>query len=264
MSLDDDDQAREILSYTTDRIEDFRSELRTEPPPKRTAELHGYIASRARSIGLYQLLLGDESAAVDAFATAANAFVDRHTTYREYVEAEFDQTHWETETVTLLDALYVAVLSCDDESRRTAVEAATSVAEMPAVDHPANASRVNSVRALAGLLDEMTPGAPETEFDPRDAVAGITANLDEEEATPRAYFEALGVALAGIADEDSETVRRGLQALLDYHESKFDGEPETITERIDLRATAIARLAREHGLDTAIGSPYIADSVVKL
>lgn len=161
---------------------------------------------------------------------------------------------WPTEPQLCQNGLHAAVVS-----RREAIQStlAATAREMDssyllAFDSALLRTKYFRARFTAALLTD------DDEWRWLRKYRSLVAELPEEK---RPYFERRTKIFAGIANRNTATVEAGLADFLDLHRRAFEGGPEDSRELVNLPATSLALLARDHGLDVSVDAPFVPDCV---
>lgn len=220
-------------------------------PEKNIPKAHRTIGRNSQAIGLYRLSLGDCNTSIDEFTIS----VEWYCTALHELRYRRDSA-WESETNNVLDLLYSALLTGDDERHQNAAKMALDVPE-EFVDRFPPTYRYYYLKALAASI--LDTGV---QHEYLDSLEETLADLD---STKHTFFEALWIALSGIEERDEDKFDTGVKQLLDWHHKQVDFENKTSANDLVCRqAATLMVLARQKGLDVHVDSEFIPDCVYEL
>jgi hypothetical protein len=214
------------------------------------SRVHGSIGRKEENIGLYRLLLGDVSAATERLEEAARRYALKYEHKQTYEAEENDQATWQTQRSILERLTYAALLSRDDA---LVEETAAKVDELDAYrrQFPEMAHKYHYTTALARVAADAD--------DQQECVDAFSDSLADVKPDHQPYFSSLSTILDGIVSGDEATVHDGLEAFLDDYDEDRNDDPESLSDRVSKRATALYLLAKRRGVDVDIESRYVPD-----
>ncbi|WP_327053116.1 hypothetical protein [Halomicrococcus gelatinilyticus] len=214
------------------------------------SRVHNSIGRDEEKIGLYRLLLGDVAAATEHLEEATRRYALKYEHKRTYEAEENDQATWQTQRSILERLTYAALLSRNDASVE---EAAAKVDDLDAYrrQFPRMVHKYHFTTALARVAADAD--------DQRERVDAFGDSLADVKPDHQPYFGNLATILDGIVSGDEATVRDGLEAYLDDYDEDRNDDPESLSDRVSKRATALYLLAKRRGVDVEIESRYIPD-----
>lgn len=228
---------------------------RGELPVKGESSARNNLALRARSIGVYYLLLDDRTA-VRWFGHAADQFLRSHDLYAKFAMTSHDQSHWESEPTYVINALYAALHSGQSDRVSTAAAAVDRMDPDYTQHHRDVLDRYYYVKTLA---DVATDG--DNTLSRYDS---LLEHVNDGPARTRAYFTTLADIVGGIIEDDPDATTEALRQFLTSHEDDIEGQPDLSKEYVSIPASALTTLAVRRGLSVTVDSPYVPPLVFRL
>jgi hypothetical protein len=244
------EKAQQHIEKFESGISRLGPELDENPTPKRASELHTCPSGDKFGIGLCKILQGDSGEAQQWLSRGASHELEVYRAYQRYAIEDWDQRHWSSEPIYLLEPFYKALVAEDEELLEDIVSAVSELSSEPEAEHDALYRYY-----LVKTIDALVRDAPVSEQ--REYVQGIRSAAAKARPELQEYFTAFATALEGIVECEKPLFRRGIELTLREHDDNVDGEPQGPQQWLDYRSMALLVLARRNGLSVDVESPYL-------
>lgn len=220
---------------------------------------YGFAARSARDVALYSVLTGEVEQARDWFANAADQYLAGA---RKRTQHDVDGDTLNTTPLEYANALYAAILA-DDRDRIMDIARAVRQLDREQTLFPNSEAIETTLRAdhywyAQGLA---TVVLADTEALTTCRTRLATAN-DANSGSIRLQYDGAVNYFDGILEDDTGTVESGLTCMLERFETDMVGAPASASDYIAVSVTALAALARRHGLTVTINSDFIPSVLV--
>ena len=236
-----------------ERIRDrkFKSLDEGRVPEENLPKVYLSIGSKAFSIGLYKLSLGECGDSVTDFEFAAewyNKGVYETRQRRNSLSDDFEGGE------RLLNYLYVSILSKNEELLDQAAELCLNTSEKH-YDQFSTNYRYYFMKALAATIRGTG--------DEQRYLNELGATLPELPDDHYQFFDALWTILTGITQSNSDQFYSGTNQFLEWHENnKIDLESRTSADDLICKQiTSFIIVANQKDMDVRVESPYIPECI---
>lgn len=245
MSRTREEKLRDAIEFREDRMERYHDTMDNVDPEQIGGRWYS-MGLTATSLGVYYTGLHDVSEARKWFAEAAQCFLKR---------VELGESGRANVPGVLMKAVRTALLSADDVVIADVVEEVEGLTSEFLEDFPDAATSYLYIKLLAAIVDEDFEAA-EVRAQQFHGASDTLGGESRNRWLTRANF------LTAIVEDDADEASFRLGELAEMHANSLGSESGLDDEIMDVEATALARLARQQGVDVEISSEFVPESLV--